>query len=149
AEARRDQRRRRQSRRAAGDRGAQRPGARGAADVDVLHGAPVRRGRGARGGARVPGAHRLAPAAAQARGVSVRAGLASALGFVRPWLAGRRRVLEVGCGRGDLAAALGRDGHEVTAIDRRLERPEPGPTYIETDFLAYDARGFDAVVLVA
>jgi SAM-dependent methyltransferase len=38
--------------------------------------------------------------------------------FVKRFLpTGRRRILEVGCGTGDLAARLSRDGHVVIAID--------------------------------
>lgn len=40
------------------------------------------------------------------------------------------RVLEVGCGRGDLARALARAGHSVTAIDPRApERAPEGPIF--------------------
>ncbi|MGH3032627.1 MAG: class I SAM-dependent methyltransferase [Gaiellaceae bacterium] len=54
------------------------------------------------------------------------------------------RVLEVGCGRGDLARALAAAGHEVTAIDP--EAPE-GPLFRRVtleDFAG--AEPFDAVV---
>ena len=74
--------------------------------------------------------------------------------FLREALRGRRRVLEVGCGRGDVARALAAAGHEVTALDHELRHLPPGPpppglTYVEHDFLAYDAALFDAVVFTA
>ena len=41
--------------------------------------------------------------------------------FVKRFLPGDRcRILEVGCGSGELAAALSRDGHTVIAIDSDL-----------------------------
>jgi SAM-dependent methyltransferase len=71
--------------------------------------------------------------------------------FLREALRGRRRVLEVGCGRGDVARALAAAGHEVTALDLELPdpRPAPGVTYAESDLLAFDAAPFDAVVFTA
>lgn len=71
--------------------------------------------------------------------------------FLQPLLEGRRRVLDVGCGRGELGAALARAGHEVTAIDVRLPEPRasaPGLTFHETDFLAFEAPAFDAILFV-
>ena len=44
------------------------------------------------------------------------------LSFVTGWLEPNSRVLEVGCGAGDLAAALGAAGHCVVAIDANAER---------------------------
>jgi SAM-dependent methyltransferase len=42
--------------------------------------------------------------------------------FIKRFLpAGRRRILEVGCGTGDLAARLSQDGHEIIAIDSDSE----------------------------
>ncbi|QSQ20785.1 class I SAM-dependent methyltransferase [Pyxidicoccus parkwayensis] len=71
--------------------------------------------------------------------------------FVEPLLAGRRRVLDVGCGRGELAALLASAGHDVTAIDVKLP-PErvvaPGVTWHETGFLGFEAAPFDAILFV-
>lgn len=54
------------------------------------------------------------------------------------------RVLEVGCGRGDLALALAERGFDVTAVDPKApDRPIFRQVRIE-DFS--DERGFDAVV---
>ncbi len=71
--------------------------------------------------------------------------------FIEPLLAGRLRVLDVGCGHGELAAALARAGHEVTALDVRLPEPRPsvsGLTFHESDFLRFEARPFDAILFV-
>src|SRR5687767_2966984 len=74
------------------------------------------------------------------------------LAFLRAHLGGRRRVLDVGCGSGDIAAALARDGHEVTAVDLRLpptaERAT-GVTFLEASLLDVEAPPFDALVFVA
>jgi SAM-dependent methyltransferase len=54
------------------------------------------------------------------------------------------RVLEVGCGRGDLARAIAESGHEVVAIDP--DAP-PGHLFRATTLEEFDAPGpFDAVV---
>jgi SAM-dependent methyltransferase len=54
------------------------------------------------------------------------------------------RVLEVGCGQGELARALDAEGYEVVAIDP--EAPE-GPIFRQTAIEAFDEPGpFDAVV---
>lgn len=64
--------------------------------------------------------------------------------YVHRWVPARSRLLEVGAGSGQLAAELGRQGHEVVAID-----PDPAagsdiqPVAIE-DFAVH--AGFDAVV---
>jgi SAM-dependent methyltransferase len=67
-------------------------------------------------------------------------------------LAGRKRILEVGCGRGLLAAKLGADGFAVTALDQSLADLEvhgaAGVTFIESDFLNYEAEPFDAIFFV-
>ena len=65
-----------------------------------------------------------------------------------PVIGRKRRVLEVGCGAGDLARVLGADGFTVTALDLELgERdPAPGVTWVEADFLAHIDDPFDAVL---
>jgi SAM-dependent methyltransferase len=55
-----------------------------------------------------------------------------------------RRVLEIGCGAGELAQALSERGYDVVAIDP--EAPD-GPIFRRTTIEAYDEPGeFDAVV---
>ncbi len=73
------------------------------------------------------------------------------MAFLGEVLRGRRRVLEVGCGRGEVARALAAAGHEVTALDLELLDPQPasGVTYVERDFLEFDAAPFDAVAFTA
>lgn len=75
------------------------------------------------------------------------------LRFVRAAVEGRRRVLEVGCGDGRLAARLAGAGHEVTALNRDLSRAAPeaeaGVELVEADFLRFEARPFDAVVFAS
>jgi SAM-dependent methyltransferase len=71
--------------------------------------------------------------------------------FLTDVLRGRQRVLEVGCGRGDVARRLGASGFHMTAIDLRLPDPSPSPNvaFIERDFLRFDAQPFDAIVFTA
>lgn len=71
--------------------------------------------------------------------------------FLTDVLRGRLRVLEVGCGRGDVARRLGAAGLRMTAIDLKLPDPSPAPgvTFIERDFLHYDDAPFDAIVFTA
>ncbi len=73
--------------------------------------------------------------------------------YVARALSGCRRVLEVGCGRGRLAASLARRGFEVTAIDWDLAVLEaidaPGLLFAEADFLSFEGGPYDAVVFVA
>jgi SAM-dependent methyltransferase len=68
--------------------------------------------------------------------------------WIAPLLARRPRVLEVGCGPGDLARRLAGDGHQVTGLD--LELADPGPVdrvrWVAGDFLAFEDRPFDAVL---
>jgi SAM-dependent methyltransferase len=64
----------------------------------------------------------------------------------------RADILEVGCGRGQLARRLAAAGHRVTAIDRsadavRAARRIGVPARV-ADFLEYDGGPFDAVVCV-
>lgn len=73
------------------------------------------------------------------------------LAFVlRSLLPGRLRLLEVGCGRGELAARLRGIGHEVVAIDSSAESVEAarrlGVDARAADFPAFDERPFDAVL---
>jgi SAM-dependent methyltransferase len=71
--------------------------------------------------------------------------------FLADVLRGRMRVLEVGCGRGDVARRLGAVGIRITAIDLRLPDPTPSQnvTFIEHDVLAFDGGPFDAVVFTS
>jgi SAM-dependent methyltransferase len=71
--------------------------------------------------------------------------------FLTDVLRGRQRVLEVGCGRGDVARRLGAGGFRMTAIDLKLSDPSPAPgaTFIERDFLHFDDAPYDAVVFTA
>src|SRR5688500_5994698 len=59
------------------------------------------------------------------------------------------RVLEVGCGRGELAGALGALGYEVTAIDPELPPDMPAVRGVRYEKVALetlrDAGPFDAV----
>lgn len=71
--------------------------------------------------------------------------------FLAPMLAGRRRVLDVGCGHGVLAAALAQAGHDVTAIDLALppdRATAQGLRYEESGLLAFEAPPFDAILFV-
>jgi SAM-dependent methyltransferase len=75
--------------------------------------------------------------------------------FLAEALRGRHRILEVGCGRGEVARRLGAAGFSVTALDLALPDPSPSPnvTFLERDFLApgppLDDAPFDAVVFTA
>ncbi len=74
--------------------------------------------------------------------------------FVGPAVRGAARVLEVGCGRGLLAARLAGAGHAVVAIDPRLppasERPIAARlTFVEADLLDFDAPAFDAIAFTS
>lgn len=67
----------------------------------------------------------------------------------------RGRVLELGCGRGDLSGLLLERGHEITACDlaaRKVEeaaRRHPAGTFLHSDILELDlpAASFDTVLL--
>ena len=71
--------------------------------------------------------------------------------FVADAVRGCARVLEVGCGRGDVARLLGRDGIGVTALDLRLTDPRPsvGVRFVEADYFQFNETGFDAIVFGA
>jgi len=73
------------------------------------------------------------------------------VGFLSDVLRGRQHVLEVGCGRGEVARRLGAAGFKVTALD--VELPDrtaaANVTFIERNFLNYDAAPFDAVVFTS
>jgi SAM-dependent methyltransferase len=76
--------------------------------------------------------------------------LREAIAFFTSALAGRTRVLEVGCGRGELARALVARGHDVTAIDIELDAALHGVAgFAAADFLTYEAQPFDAVIFTA
>ncbi len=68
--------------------------------------------------------------------------------FAAGALRNRPRILEVGCGRGDVARRLAGLGFAVTALDRELADPSPFPgvTFLETDYLSFDAEPYDALV---
>lgn len=72
-------------------------------------------------------------------------------GFLTEVLRGRHRILEVGCGRGEVARRLGAAGFHVVAID--LQLPErataPNVTFLERDFLRFDTEPFDAIVFTS
>ncbi len=72
-------------------------------------------------------------------------------GFLAAALGGRRRVLEVGCGRGAVAQALAERGFEVTALDLSLRDPVDAPAvrFVEIDFLQFDDGPFDAIAFTA
>jgi SAM-dependent methyltransferase len=71
--------------------------------------------------------------------------------FLGDVLRGRTHVLEVGCGRGEVARRLGAAGFRVTALDLELpdRSPAPGVNFVQRDFLRYEAEPFDAVVFTA
>ena len=60
------------------------------------------------------------------------------------------RILDAGCGPGDLALALTRDGYDVTAIDIDPDAVAAargqGVPAVQADIAAYEADPFDAVV---
>src|SRR5690349_14180075 len=65
--------------------------------------------------------------------------------LIRAHLPGPARLLEVGCGSGELALALAADGHDVAAIDPRA--PD-GPIFrqLRLEDLDADEPRYDAVV---
>lgn len=75
--------------------------------------------------------------------------LEETLDFVEPALAQGTRLLEVGCGRGEVARALSARGREVTAIDLALPEDATRARFVAADFLAFDEpRSFDAILFV-
>jgi SAM-dependent methyltransferase len=70
---------------------------------------------------------------------------------IGPALAGKARILDVGCGHGELARRLAAGGATITALDTQLRDPVPAErvTYVERDFLAFEAEPFDALVFGA
>jgi SAM-dependent methyltransferase len=79
--------------------------------------------------------------------------VARVLAFVQASVAPQARLLEVGCGDGELAQALAAAGHEVTGVDPRL--PEAPPKHarlslLREDFLSAKLDGaFDAVLFTS
>jgi SAM-dependent methyltransferase len=71
--------------------------------------------------------------------------------FLADVLRGRHHILEVGCGRGEVARRLGSAGFAVTALDRELpdRTPATNVAYVARDFLQFDGGLFDAVVFTA
>jgi SAM-dependent methyltransferase len=71
--------------------------------------------------------------------------------FVVPAIGDRKRILEVGCGRGRVARELAIRGYDVTALDVELRDcvDAPGVKFVEADFLTYDDAPFDAVVFTS
>ena len=71
--------------------------------------------------------------------------------FLSDVLRGRHRILEVGCGRGEVARRLAGAGLRVTAIDLALRDPSPASNvaFVEGDFLAFAGGPFDAIVFTS
>jgi SAM-dependent methyltransferase len=80
-----------------------------------------------------------------------RLAIGQTVSFLSEVLRGKHRILEVGCGRGEVARRLGAAGFQITALD--LQLPDPSPainvTFVERDFLRFEAEPFDAVVFTA
>jgi SAM-dependent methyltransferase len=72
------------------------------------------------------------------------------ISFLFRFLSPPARVLDVGCGRGDLAARLLAAGFEVTALDHAPDAVEgaraAGVSAIESDFLRFHDAPYDAVI---
>ena len=79
------------------------------------------------------------------------AGIADQMSFLTRWLPSTpARVLDAGCGHGDLALALQAAGHTVTAVDNDAAAVAAaamrGVHAVRADIAAYDDDPFDAVV---
>jgi SAM-dependent methyltransferase len=73
------------------------------------------------------------------------------VGFLADVLRGRTHILEVGCGKGEVARRLGGTGLHVTAIDVRLPDPSPAANvnFVECDFPRFEGGPFDAIVFTS
>lgn len=77
--------------------------------------------------------------------------ISQTVSFLSDVLRSRHRILEVGCGRGEVARRLGGTGHRITALDLELIDPTPSTnvTFLQQDFLRFEAEPFDAVVFTS
>ena len=77
--------------------------------------------------------------------------IAEQYSFVSRAVAGRRRLLEVGCGDAEVARKLAAAGFEITALDRDPHDrwTGGGVTYVARDFFDYEGGPFDAVLFTA
>jgi len=77
--------------------------------------------------------------------------LVQTLAFVERFLPSPKRILDVGCGRGELAVALAGREHDVTAIDVVLPDglcSAPGLRFVQCGFCTLDAAPFDALLFI-
>ncbi|MFY9825559.1 MAG: class I SAM-dependent methyltransferase [Thermoanaerobaculia bacterium] len=70
--------------------------------------------------------------------------------FVKRFLSGSRRVLEVGCGDGRLAVKLRETGHEIVGVELSAEAVRSaraaGLDVRQADFLSFEEEPFDAIL---